>query len=328
MTGYIYRRIALGLVTLLFVSVLSFVIIQLPPGDFVTTYIAELSENHKHITDERAAALRSEYGLDHPVYVQYLLWMNKVVHGDFGVSLAWKRPVSAVIGDRLWLTMILSFGSLTLGMMFALPMGIYSAVRQYSVGDYALTFFSFVGLGIPDFLISLVLLYLGFVIFHANIGGLFSAAYANAAWTWGKVLDLLKHLPLPLVILGLLGVGGDIRILRANLLDEMRKPYVISARAKGLSERRLLLKYPLRVALNPFVAGAGGILPALVSGSVIVSLVLSLPTLGPVFLGALESQDMFLAGTIVLMLGALTIVGMLVSDLLLAWVDPRIRFGR
>lgn len=328
MSSYLYRRVALALLTLLFVSIASFAIIQLPPGDFVTTYISELAADRRKISEERVEALRSQYGLDQPVAIQYLQWMSQVVRGNFGISLDWNRPVIEVIGDRLALTMVLSIVSILLTWMIAIPIGIYSALRQYSIADYIFTFIAFVGIAIPEFLLALVLLYLGFLVFGVNIGGLFSPEFVDAAWSAAKVWDLVKHLPLPVIVLAIVGTGVEIRILRANLLDEMRKPYVIAARAKGLRQRRLIAKYPFRVALNPFVSSVGFLFPSLVSGAVIISLVLSLPTVGPVFLRALQSQDMFLAGTIVLMLGTLTVVGVLVSDVLLMWLDPRIRYAR
>jgi peptide/nickel transport system permease protein len=241
------------------------------------------------------------------------------------VSLEWSRPVSEVIGDRLWLTMVVSVGAIVLTWFLALPIGIYSAVRQYSVGDYVATFLGFVGLAIPSFMLALVLMYFGFTLFGASIGGLFSDEFVQAPWSWAKAWDLMKHLPLPALILGLGGTAQLIRIMRANLLDELRKPYVVTARARGVSERRVILKYPVRVALNPFASTIGYLLPYVVSGSIIVSLVLSLPTVGPLLLKALVAQDMFLAGTIVLLLGVLTVVGTFLSDLLLLWIDPRIR---
>jgi peptide/nickel transport system permease protein len=251
--------------------------------------------------------------------------MNQVVRGRFGVSLEWSRPVSEVIGDRLWLTMIVSVGAIILTWLLALPIGIYSAVRQYSVGDYVATFIGFVGLAIPSFMLALVLMYFGFTLFGASIGGLFSDEFVQAPWSWAKVWDMIKHLPLPALILGLGGTAQLIRIMRANLLDELRKPYVMTARARGVPERRVILKYPVRVALNPFASTVGYLLPYVVSGSIIVSLVLSLPTVGPLLLKSLVAQDMFLAGTIVLLLGVLTVVGTFLSDLLLLWIDPRIR---
>jgi peptide/nickel transport system permease protein len=325
MLAYLARRLILALLTIWAISVLSFVIIQLPPGDYITAYIAQLSASGGFISQQEADALRQEYGLDRPLYFQYLRWMRLVLRGNFGISLEWARPVSEVIGDRLWLTMVVSIAAVLLTWCLALPIGIYSAVRQYSFGDYVATFVGFIGLAVPSFMLALVLMYLGFTLFNANIGGLFSDEFSEAAWSWAKTWDLVKHLPLPALILGLAGTAQLIRIMRANLLDELRKPYVMTARARGLSEPRVILKYPVRVALNPFASTIGYLLPYVVSGSIIVSLVLSLPTVGPLLLKALVAQDMFLAGTIVLLLGTLTVVGTFVSDLLLMWIDPRIR---
>ena len=325
MLAYLARRLILALLTIWAISVLSFVIIQLPPGDYITAYIAQMSASGGFISQQEADALRQEYGLDRPLYFQYLRWMRLVLRGNFGISLEWARPVSEVIGDRLWLTMVVSIAAVLLTWCLALPIGIYSAVRQYSFGDYVATFVGFIGLAVPSFMLALVLMYLGFTLFNANIGGLFSDEFSEAAWSWAKTWDLVKHLPLPALILGLAGTAQLIRIMRANLLDELRKPYVMTARARGLPETRVILKYPVRVALNPFASSIGYLLPYVVSGSIIVSLVLSLPTVGPLLLKALVAQDMFLAGTIVLLLGTLTVVGTFISDLLLMWIDPRIR---
>jgi peptide/nickel transport system permease protein len=322
---YIARRLALGALTIFAVSVLSFVIIQLPPGDFISTYLARVEGSGSGSAEDETARLREAYGVDDPIVVQYVNWMGQVVQGDFGMSLEWNRPVGDVIGDRLPLTMVVSLAALAFTWAIALPIGIYSAVRRYSVADYALTFVGFLGLAIPNFLLALVLMYWASVHFGQDVGGLFSAEYSEAGWSLGKVWDLIKHLPIPAVVLGASGAAQLIRIMRANLLDELSKPYVTTARAKGLSERRLILKYPVRVAMNPFASSMGFLFPQIVSGSIIVSLVLSLPTVGPLLLSSLVAQDMFLAGTIVLMLGTLTVIGSLVSDLVLMWLDPRIR---
>jgi peptide/nickel transport system permease protein len=325
MLTYIVQRFLLALFTTWAISVLAFVIIQLPPGDFVDAYITNLSAAGTGISAEQAAQLRLDYGLDQPVYVQYLRWIGKVLRGDFGMAMEWQRPVAEVIGDRLWLTMVVSLAAVLLTWVLALPIGIYSAVRQYSVLDYAFTFLGFLGLAIPSFLLGLIVLYLGFAWFGMNVGGLFSPELADAPWSLAKTLDLLAHLPLPAFILGIGGMAQAIRIMRANLLDELRKPYVVTARARGLSEWRAILKYPVRVALNPFASTIGYTLPYVVSGSIIVSLVLGLPTVGPLLLKALIAQDMFLAGTIVLLLGIMTVIGTFISDLVLVWIDPRIR---
>ena len=325
MLAYIGRRVLLAVFTVWAISVLSFAIIQLPPGDYVTSYIAQMASMGSMVTDEEAQNLRIQYGLGQPIYIQYLKWMRLVVVGDFGFSMEWRRPVTEVIGDRLWLTVVVSVAALILTWALALPIGIYSAVRQYSVGDYVATFIGFIGLAVPNFLLALVILYFGFTLFNANVGGLFSPEFQDAPWSAGRAWDLVKHLPVPALILGLAGTAQQIRIMRANLLDELRKPYVVTARSKGLTEARVILKYPVRVALNPFASTIGYTLPYIVSGSIIVSLVLGLPTVGPLLLRALISQDMFLAGTIVLLLGVMTVIGTLISDIVLIWIDPRIR---
>lgn len=325
MLAFIVQRCLLAILTMWVISVLSFVIIQLPPGDFVTTYIAMLSASGSSVSASEAESLRELYGLNQPFYVQYAKWMGRIVAGDFGVSMEWNRPVTEVIGDRLWLTMLISFAALILTWGLALPIGIYSAVRQYSIGDYFFTLIGFFGLAVPNFLLALVIMYLAFRFLGANVGGLFSTEFEVAPWSWAKAWDLLKHLPLPAAILALAGTAQLIRIMRANLLDELRRPYVVTARAKGLKESRVILKYPVRAALNPFASTIAYLFPYLVSGSVIISIVLSLPTVGPLLVRSLISQDMFLAGTIVLLLGVLTVIGTFISDLLLMWIDPRLR---
>lgn len=325
MLSYLIRRLLLALLTVWAVSVLSFIIIRLPPGDYITAYIAQQAAMGNAVSEQEAANLRAQYGLDQPLYVQYLKWVGLMLQGNFGQSMEWRRPVMDVIGDRLLLTVVLSLAAVLFTWLLAIPIGIYSAVRQYSLGDYVFTFLGFIGLAVPGFLLALVLMYLGFKYLNMDVGGLFSAQYVEAPWSLARVADLARHLPLPALILGLQGTAASIRIIRANLIDELRKPYVITARAKGLSELRLILKYPVRLAMNPFVSTIGYIFPYIVSGSVIVSLVLSLPTVGPVLLKALIAQDQFLAGTIILMLGIMTVIGTLISDLLLMILDPRIR---
>jgi peptide/nickel transport system permease protein len=325
MLMFLMRRLLLAAFTCVMISILTFIIIRLPPGDFVDAYIANLASAGSTVSAEQADALRREYGLDRSVFVQYGLWISRAVQGDFGISMMWRRPVTEVIGDRLWLTMVVSFSALFLTWIIALPIGIYSAVRQYSIGDYFATMLGFIGLAIPNFLLALILMYAGFRYLGLSVGGLFSAEYAEAPWSWAKAWDLAKHVPLPAAVLALAGTAQLIRIMRANLLDELRKPYVVTARAKGIGETRLLLKYPVRAALNPFASAVAYLFPYLVSGSIIVSLVLGLPTVGPLLLQALVAQDMFLAGSIVLLLGIMTVIGTLVSDLLLMWIEPRIR---
>jgi peptide/nickel transport system permease protein len=325
MLAYIGRRALLAVFTVWAISMLAFVIIQLPPGDYVSSYIAQMAAMGSVVSDEEAQTLRIQYGLGQPIYVQYWKWMKQIAEGNFGFSMEWRRPVTEVIGERLWLTVIVAVAALILTWVLALPIGIYSAVRQYSLGDYVATFIGFIGLAVPNFLLALVILYFGFTLFNANIGGLFSPELQDAPWSLARVWDLLKHLPVPALILGLAGTAQQIRIMRANLLDELRKPYVVTARSKGLSEIRVIVKYPVRMALNPFASTIGYTLPYIVSGSIIVSLVLGLPTVGPLLLKALISQDMFLAGTIVLLLGVMTVIGTLISDIVLVWIDPRIR---
>jgi len=325
MLAYIGRRALLAVFTVWAISMLAFAIIQLPPGDYVTSYIAQMASMGSVVTDEEAQNLRIQYGLGQPIYVQYWKWMKQIGDGNFGFSMEWRRPVTEVIGERLWLTVVVAVSALLLTWVLALPIGIYSAVRQYSIGDYTATFVGFIGLAVPNFLLALVLLYLGFTMFNAHIGGLFWPELQDAPWSWARVWDLLKHLPIPALILGLAGTAQQIRIMRANLLDELGKPYVVTARSKGLPETRVIVKYPVRMALNPFASTIGYTLPYIVSGSIIVSLVLGLPTVGPLLLRALISQDMFLAGTIVLLLGIMTVIGTLISDIVLVWIDPRIR---
>ena len=325
MITFVTRRLLLGVLTVWLISILSFAIIQLPPGDFVDAYIANLAASGSSVSAEEANAMRQLYGLGQPIYVQYFKWITRIILGDFGESMEWRRPVTEVIGDRIWLTLLLSFAALIVTWSLALPIGIYSAVRQYSIGDYIFTLIGFIGIAVPNFLLALIIMYFSFVYFGTSVGGLFSSEYALEPWSWGKVLDLLNHLPLPALILALGGTAQLIRIMRANLLDELRRPYVVTARAKGLSEMRVIIKYPVRAALNPFASNIAYLFPYLVSGSVIISIVLGLPTVGPLLVKALVAKDMYLAGTIVLLLGVLTVIGTFISDLVLMWVDPRLR---
>lgn len=325
MLAFLARRLVLALITVWAISLITFAIIQLPPGDYVTAYIAQLETQGDVVSEEEAIAIRAEYGLESPIPVQYVKWMQQAFRGNFGVAMEYRQPVLEVIGDRLALTAALTFTSIIFTWVLAIPIGIYSAMRQYSVGDYTFTFIGFLGLGIPNFLLALVVLYAGFVWFGASVGGLFSPEMVDAPYSFAKIIDLLNHLWMPSLILAVAGTAQLIRVLRANLLDELRKPYVITARAKGLSEWRVVMKYPFRVALNPLISTIGYLLPLIVSGSIIVSVVMSLPTVGPLLLKALIAQDMFLAGTIILMIGVMTVVGTFISDLLLAWTDPRIR---
>ena len=308
------------------VSIISFFIINLPPGDYVTSYIAQLQNTGSIILADEAENLREFYGINRPLYVQYGKWINQIAHGNLGYSFEFGLPVNDVIGERLILTMILALVTVVFIWIVAIPIGIFSAVQQYSIWDHTFTFFGFIGLAVPDFLLALVMMYLAFVMFDFSIGGLFSPDYVAVGWSLGRVWDLLKHMVIPVIILGTSGTATLIRITRANLLDELRKPYVATARAKGLPEWRLILKYPVRLALNPAVSLTAYILPFLVSGSIVVSVVLGLPTVGPILLKALVAQDMFLAGAIILIIGWMTVVGTFFSDLLLVLVDPRVRF--
>lgn len=329
MTRYLIRRVLIMIPTLFAISIAAFVLIQLPPGDYVSTLVAQYSSQGDQLDEARLAALEARYGLNDPMIVQYGKWItNILLHGDFGQSFAWQKPVSELLMDRLPLTIGLSVGTLIFIWAVAFPIGLYSALRQYSVGDYVFTTIGFIGLATPNFLIALVLMYLGMRYWGTSAGGLFSPEFAGAACNLGKVLDLLAHLWVPLVVWGTAGTAGLIRILRANLLDELRKPYVVAARARGVSEVKLTVKYPLRVAMNPFFSTIGWILAGLISADAIVSQVLSLETTGPLLLNALRSQDMYLAGSIVLISAVLTVIGTLVSDLLLGWLDPRVRLRR
>lgn len=325
MLEFIIRRVLLLIPTVILISIISFIIIQLPPGDYLTSYIMTLESQGQLVDEALVASLKQQYGLDQPIHIQYLKWVGGMFRGDFGQSLTWQVPVKDLIWERIGLTFAISLASLLFIWAVAFPVGIYSAVKQYSAGDYFFTFISFVGLGVPNFLLALLIMWVAFSKFGLSVGGLFSIEYIDAPWSWGKVVDLINHLWVPMIVLGLGGTAGLIRIMRANLLDELRKPYVTTSRAKGMPEVNLIIKHPVRVALNPFVSTVGWTLPGLVSGSVIVSVVLNLPTTGPILLRALLSQDMYLAGTLVLILSVLTVIGTLISDILLAWLDPRIR---
>ena len=327
MGTYILRRILYMIPVLLAVSMLSFVIIQLPPGDYLTTRIARLQlEQGSQSSQEEVAALRTQYGLDRPYHQRYLQWMWGLLHGDMGRSFMYNRPVSSLIGERLALTMMISICSILLTWAIALPVGIYSATHQYSFLDYFFTFLGFIGISVPPFLIALLLMFAVYAVTGETISGLFSPEYAVLPWSFGKVIDLFKHIWLPALIVGASGTAGTIRVLRSCLLDELRKQYVITARAKGLSERWLIFKYPVRLAINPMISTIGWLLPTIVSGSAIVAIVLNLPTTGPLLLEALRMQDMYLAGSFIMMLCTLTVIGTLISDILLAWSDPRIRY--
>ncbi len=329
MAKFILKRLLYTIPTLFVISILVFATIQLPPGDFVTNMLEQMrnqSGGSANYSPEFVEQMQDRYGLNQPLPVQYVKWIgNIILHGDFGYSFANSEPAAKMIGDRIGLTLVVSFASFIFTWAVALPIGVLSAVKQYSLADYFFSFLGFIGMATPGFLIALVLMYVAFKYGGVTVSGLFSTEFQNAPWSIDKVLDLFKHLWLPMIIVGLSGTAGLIRIMRANLLDELNKPYVETARAKGMSERRLLIKYPLRHALNPFVSGLAWLLPSLIAGEAIVAIVLNLPTTGPVLLNALLVQDMFLAAGFLMLLSLMTIIGMLLSDILLAWLDPRIR---
>ena len=325
MAQYIIKRLLLLPFLLIIFSIIAFGLIQAPPGDFVTSYIAELAASGSAVDQAQIDALRDQYGLDQPMYIQYFKWMGKVVQGDLGVSLDWKKPNRELIGERFALTLALGGFSFLITWAISIPIGIYSATRQYSFFDYFFTVFNYFGIATPTFLTALVLMWLSFKYLGISITGLFSAEYVDASWSWGRFVDLLKHLWLPALILALDGTARLARIMRANLLDELKKPYMEMARAKGMSEWKLVMKYPVRLAFNPLISTIGWYLPLLFSGSLIVATVMNLPTIGPLLLRALIVQDMFLAGAIILIYCMLAIIGTIVSDILLAWLDPRIR---
>ena len=322
----IIKRLLWMIPTMVIISFISFSIIQLPPGDYLTSYIAALGETGETVDEAQAAALRARYNLDQPFMVQYWRWLKGMVRGDLGMSFEWNRPVTELIGERILLTSIISIVTLLVTWALAIPVGIYSAVKQYSLPDYCFTFLGFIGLATPNFLLALVFMYIGYSVFGVSAGGLFSPEYQNAVWSFGKFLDLLGHLWIPVIVIGTSGTAGLIRVMRGNLLDELRKQYVMTARAKGVRYWVLLMRYPVRVALNPLVSTVGWVLPGIVSGATITSVVLGLPTTGPLLLRALMNQDMYLAGSMVMMLSLLTLVGTLISDILLLWLDPRIRY--
>ena len=327
MLKYLLKRSLYMIITLVVVSLVAFIIIQLPPGDYATSLISSLSASGTTVSQEMLENLRVQYGLNESPIIQYGKWMWGIItRGDFGLSFSYNQPVSAMIWDRVWLTAGISLLCVLITWMIAFPIGIFSAVRQYSLADYIFTFIGFIGVSVPSFLVALIVMYVAFKVYGMTITGLFSSQYLEAPWSLARLGDLISHLWIPVLILALEGTAGLIRVMRANLLDELRKPYVVTARAKGMEEWKLLIKYPVRAALNPFVSTLGWLLPGLVSGSIIISVVMALPTTGPLLLSSLMSQDMYLAGTIIMLLSVLTVVGTLISDILLALLDPRIRF--
>jgi len=326
---YILKRLLYMVPTLFGMSLVSFLIIQLPPGDFLTSLTSAIADSGQSLDQASIDRLTALYGLDQPFYVQYWNWISNIIfRGDFGWSFDWGQPVSRLLWDRMGVTIFVSALSLVLIWALAIPIGIYSAVRRYSIGDYVFTFLGFVGLAVPTFILALGLMYISFTWFGLNVGGLFSPEYEQAPWSLAKVLDLLQHLWIPVVVIAISSTAALIRVMRANLSDELSKPYVVTARAKGLSEFTLIMRYPVRLALNPFVSTIGWVLPSLISGVTITAIVLNLPMAGPLLLRALVSQDMYLAGAFILIMSVLTLIGMLLSDILLAVLDPRVRYQR
>jgi peptide/nickel transport system permease protein len=325
MTRYILQRLALLPLLMVVYSFVIFVIIQAPPGDFLTAYVATLASSGSSLSAEQIAAMRHEYGLDQPMIVQYFVWVQHLLHGDFGLSLEYQRPNAELISEMLGLTLALALFSFVLTWVLAIPAGIYSATHPRSAGDHILTVINYIGVATPNFMLALILMWVAFAYFDISVTGLFSPDYVNAPWSWGRVADLLEHIWLPALVLGIAGTARLSRIMRANLLDELNKPYVVTARAKGMKEWRLVLRYPVRLAFNPLVSTIGWYLPMLFSGSLIVATVMNLPNIGPLLLRALVNRDMYLAGGILLIYSFLTVVGTLVSDVLLALIDPRIR---
>jgi len=327
MLGYLAHRILVMIPTLLVISIFVFIIIQLPPGDYLTTLVTELQAQGEEISEERLEFYRKEFGFGEPLVKQYFVWLGGLLQGNLGYSFEHEQPVADVVGDRAFLTIVVSMATIVFVYVVSFPIGVYSAVRQYSPGDYALTFVGFIGLATPNFLLALVLMYLANQYFGTAIGGLMDDQFKDQPMSWDKFVNILEHLWVPVIVIGTSGTAGMIRRLRANLLDELHKQYVVTARAKGVPRGKALVKYPLRMALNPFIADIGNILPEIISGSAIVSIVLSLETTGPMLLRSLQSQDMYLAGSFLMFLAMLTVIGTLVSDLALAALDPRIRLG-
>ena len=325
MFGYIIQRLLIMVPTLIAISIIIFVIIQLPPGDYFSTYLAELQSQGEAVDLQKIAFLKAQYGFDRPLWEQYLYWVGGLLQGDMGYSFAYNLPVRDVVGDRLFLTVVVSVATVIFTYVVAFPIGIYSATHQYSWSDHSLTFIGFLGLATPSFLLALLLVYFANVYFGISVGGLMDPRYVDAPWSWAKIMSVFAHIWIPVIVIGTAGTAGMIRRLRANLLDELQKQYVVTARAKGLPPTKLLFKYPLRLALNPFISDIGSLLPHVISGAAVVSIVMSLPTTGPMLLDALRSQDMFLAGSFLMFMASLTVIGVFLSDLALAALDPRIR---
>lgn len=329
MKNYVFQRLIYMVFLLWLVSVVTFIVIELPPGDYLSTYIARLEQNTgEQLSEDIVERLRRQYGLDLPTHLRYFKWFGQVLQGDFGFSFDWQQPVRDLIGERLLLTFAIAISTAIFTYALAIPIGIYSATHQYSIGDYIVSFVGFVGLAIPNFMLALIMLYIGFKSFGLNLTGLFSPEYLDAPWSAAKIGDLLLHLPIPIIVVGTAGTAGLIRVLRGTLLDELNKQYVITARSKGVGEVQLLFKYPVRVALNPIVSSLAWLFPSLISGGTITAYVLGLPTAGPMLLRALLAQDTFLTASLLMFVTILTVIGTTVSDILLVVVDPRIRMER
>ena len=328
MRSYVLQRLVYMVFLLWLVSIVTFVVIQLPPGDYLSTYISRLEQAGQDLTDEEVSALREQYGLNLPLYARYFKWFGQVLQGNFGYSYDWEKPVRDLIGERLALTFAIAILSAIFTYSVAIPIGIFSATRQYSVADYVISFVGFIGLAIPNFMLALIMMYVAFTSFGHNLTGLFSPDYINAPWSWAKLGDMLLHLPIPIIVVGTSGTAGLIRVMRGTLLDELNKQYVITARSKGLGEIQLLFKYPVRVALNPIVSSLAWLFPGLISAGTITAYVLGLPTAGPMLLRSLLTQDTFLTASLLMFVTILTVIGTTVSDILLVVVDPRIRMER
>ena len=326
MGTYILKRLLAMIPTLVIISVIVFILIQLPPGDIISANLAALQQQGMEVSTEQIEALRAQYNLDMPLPLQYFHWIFNFMQGDMGYSIKYEQPVNTLIWERLGYTVIIAVASLLFTWALAIPIGIYSAVKQYSFGDYLFTVIGLLGLATPSFMLALILMYCAYTWFGISVGGLFSPEYAEAPWSSSRIADLPSHIWIPMIVLGTAGTASIMRVMRANLLDELSKPYVVTARAKGVRPLKLILKYPVRIAINPFISTIGWLLPTLISGEAIVSIVLNLPTTGPLLLQALLSQDMYLAGSFLMLLSILTVLGMLLSDILLAVVDPRIRY--
>lgn len=326
MARYIIRRFIYMIVVIFIMTIVGYIIIELPPGDYLTSLVSSLQASGFHVDQATLEFLKRQYGLDLPPYQRYLKWMGRLLKGDFGVSMQWRKPVWDLLKERLALTIILSIMSTVFTYIIAIPVGIYSATHQYSVFDYIFTAIGFLGIAMPTFLLALIFMFLAYKYFNISVIGLFSPAFQYAPWSFAKFIDMLKHIWVPIIIISMSGTAGIIRIMRGCLLDELNKPYVITARAKGLPERKLLFKYPVRIAINPILSTIGWTLPGIISGESLASIVLGLPTTGPLFLDALRNQDMYLAGANVVLVCTFTVIGMFLSDLLLVWADPRIRY--